>query len=234
MKREGHPSIEGTSSLALVTVLCTILCLVVVPALGFARVRLGVEAGVNLSTLRYDDELPPWDPGWQASFAGGTNFEIPLVDRFSLMTGPRYVRQGNRVKYDTGPGSVRQVGEFRVVQDYVSLPILLAFRPLPSRRFFVSLGPEIAYLLSGRLVVEETLFTGGVPEERSEYADIEDDLKKTNLSLDFGGGLEFSLEKHIGVLQLRYTHGVSGVAEKDRWFSDWKTRGIEGLLGVRW
>ncbi|MBI5711238.1 MAG: PorT family protein [Candidatus Eisenbacteria bacterium] len=225
---------ETILSRTLRTWLCAILLLIVAPSLGRARIHAGVEAGLNLSSLRYDDQLPPWDPGWRTSFTGGACLEIPLRGRFALAAGLRYVQQGNRVKYDTGPGSLRQVGEFRVVQNYVSIPMLLKCRPLPSRRIILSVGPEIGFLLSGRLIVEETLITGGVPDERTEYDNIRDHLRKTNLTLDVGTGFEFPMENHVGVMSLRYTHGLTGTANKDAWFSDWKTRGIEWLVGMRW
>jgi hypothetical protein len=213
---------------------CTIVCLSLAPSVGSAHVGIGGQAGVNVSTCRYDDELPPWSPGWRASFTGGSELEVLFNKRLSLMTGPRYVRQTNRVKYDTGPGSFRQVGEFRAVQDYLSLPVLLAVRPFPSRRLFISVGPEVSLLLSGRFIVEETLLIGSSREERQSKEDIKDKLKSTNVTLDAGLGIEFPLGKHLAVTGVRYTHGIVGVAEKSAWFSDWKTQGIESLVGIRW
>jgi hypothetical protein len=146
----------------------------------------------------------------------------------------RYVQEGNRVEYDTGPGSVRQVGEFRMVQNYLSVPLLLQFRPPRMGGFFLSLGPEVAFLLSGRLIVEQTIDIGSGPVPNTEYDDIHRDLEPTNLSLDAGLGVEVPMENHVGVVQLRYSHGLTGVADPDEWFSDWKTQGIEWLAGMRW
>jgi hypothetical protein len=215
-----------------------VLLLVAFPASGLARVRPGVEAGVNLSSLGYDD-LPSfyddlWNPRWKTSFTGGASVEFPLQGRLALTTGLRYVQQGNRVKYDTGPGLVQRVGEFRVVQNYLAMPMLLEGRPLPSRRFVFSFGPEIALLLSGRQIVEETVFTAGVPQTRSEDNNIKNDLKSTNVSLDAGIGFEFPMENHVGLVSLRYSRGLTGVAKKDAWVSDWKTREVDASVGMRW
>ena len=75
---------------------------------------------------------------------------------------------------------------------------------------------------------------GGIRVDHSAYDDIRRDLQSTNVTLDAGAGFEFPMENHVGIAQIRYTHGVTGVAKKDKWFSDWKTRGVEALTGVRW
>ncbi|NOT34769.1 MAG: PorT family protein [Candidatus Eisenbacteria bacterium] len=212
---------------------CLMILLTALPSLGRAEVRAGVEIGVNLSSLSYDDDdhflLSYWDRDWSNSLTGGVSLDVTLRARLGLETGLRYIRQGNRVEYDTGPIGPRAVGKFRIVQDYLSIPVRLAYRPFASRRLCFSLGPEIALLLSGRLIVEESM-----PEERSEDNNIKDDLDSSNLSLNAGAGLEFPVENHVGVLSLRYSHGLTGVAKEDRWFSDWKTRGVELLVGMQW
>ena len=216
---------------------CLCLCLAAIvvglPSTAQAGVRPGVEVGLNLSSLSYVDDssflFSFWDRRWRTSLSGGTSLQLPLRGRFNLVMGMRYVQQGNRVRYDTGPGAFRQVGEFRVVQNYLSFPVLVSWRPLPSKRVFLSLGPEVAFLLSGRLIVEES-----IPGDRTEYRDIEDDLEPVNLSLDAGVGFEFPVEHHVAIVGLRYSHGLTGVADEDDWISNWKTRGVEGLLGMRW
>jgi outer membrane protein with beta-barrel domain len=203
----------------------------------FARLRPGIEAGLDVSSLHYDENFPfvPWDKEWRTSFTGGATLEIMQHGRFTLVSGLRYVQQGNRVKFDTGPDPLFQlVGEFRIVQNYLAVPALVELRLLGSRRLFVSLGPEIGFLLSGRLIVEETEISGGRRDESTEYRNIRDDLDPTDVTLDAGTGFEFPMENHVGVVQIRYTHGLTGVAKKDQWFSDWKTRGVEVIAGVRW
>ncbi len=196
--------------------------------------QIGLVAGVNVSRFRYDDELPPWDPGWRASFTGGTEVVVPFGNRLSVLTGPRYVRHTNRVKYDTGPGSLRQVGEFHATQDYLSLPVLLALRPLPSRRLFVSVGPEVGVLLAGRLIVDETLTIGASSDRRHSNENIKNKLKCANLSLDVGLGFEFPVGGHVAVTNVRYLSGLVGVAKKSAWYSNWTTEGVESFVGFRW
>ena len=201
------------------------------PAL--AGVRLGVEIGANVSSLRYEhlDAFPPitshWDPGWRMSFTGGASLELPLRRQLSVMTGLRYVQQGNRVKFNY-PGSPPLIGEFRIAQHYLAMPLLLAFRPSPSRRYFFAAGPEGALLLNGKT------FTDSSPGLASTSWSITHQLERANLLIDAETGLEFPAGRHYGVAILRYTHGLVDTEKKADWVVTWKTRGVEGLLGMRW
>ncbi len=200
-----------------------------------AQVRVGIQAGVNLSRFQYENQFPYWDQQWGESFAGGVEVELPFHPRWSLMTGARYVRYSNRVQYDTGPWPYGHAGQYRTDQDYASVPVLLAFRPLSSRRLFLTLGPEVGFLISGRLYVQETRTSFG-NEELPWDVNIRDELKDVNLSLDAGFGLEFPLGSHVAVTSVRYTHGIVSVAKKLDWpsYSDRATQGVEGLMGFRW
>ena len=54
------------------------------------------------------------------------------------------------------------------------------------------------------------------------------------LTMNLGAGFEFPMENHVGVVQMRYVHGLTNVAEEDAWFTGFKTQGVEVLTGVRW
>ena len=199
-----------------------------------AAVRLGFEIGANVSSLGYENLdaisfiTSHWDPGSRTSLTGGTSLEFPLRRRFSVMTGLRYVQQGNRVKFDF-PGSQPVTGEFRIAQHYLAVPLLLAFRPVPSRRFSLAAGPEGAVLLNGKI------FTDYSPSGGASTSDsITRRLERANLSLDVETSLEFPARNHFGSVILRYTHGLVDVEKKADWGVAWKTRGVEGLVGMRW
>src|SRR5262245_44422317 len=208
-----------------------------------ARLRPGTEVGLNVSTLGYDEPSSDWDNGWRTSFTGGVVLEILQRGRFALVSGLRYVQQGTKVEYEywTAPGAAAKIdmpsktsilvpvrGEFRVRQDYLAVPVFAECR---WSRLFVSLGPEIGILMSGRMDTES--FVGYI-RAPSTSRNIKDDLKPANLTLDAGVGFQFPMESHVGVVQARYAHGLTGVANKDAWVTDWKTRGVEVLTGVRW
>ncbi len=202
------------------------------PAL--ARIRIGVEACVNVSTLDYFHEpqvsFLTWNNGWRPSFTAGAVVDIPIHRRFALTTGLRYVQQGNTVEITVvGPPAV---GEFRVLANYLAVPVLLEFRPIATSGFFLSLGPEVGFLVSGRLQTELRASGPGYPFEGSQ--DIHDDLEDVNVTIDGAAGFAFPLGGHEGTVQLRYTHGTTSAAKKERWVSDWSTQGVEFLTGLRW
>ncbi len=207
------------------------LCLVLLATPGDARTafRPGVELGVNVSSLSYDDErafpIPYWDHHWRPSLTGGVTLEIPFRERWSVATGLRYVQEGNRVTFDVGG----TVGEFRIAQHYVGLPVRAAWRPFPARNVVVAVGPEVAFLVSGRSVIEYSS-----PPATSSSSDITDALDRVHLALEAETGVEFPLQGRTGCVTLRYAHGLTADAKRNNWASDWKTRGIECLLGFEW
>lgn len=188
-----------------------------------ARMRPVVEAGLHLSTLDYDQELDFWRNGWRPSFTAGASVEIRLGERFRLAPGLRYVRKGNRVRYDGF------TGQFRIVQDYVALPLTLQVTPFRSRPIALSIGPEVGILASAHSFYEPgVVFSGG------SYADIQNDLEDLDVVLDVGAEYAFPIENHEGLVRFRYSHGLTGVAREGHWVTDWTTRGLNLGLGLRW
>lgn len=197
----------------------------------WAGVQLGLEVGGNFSSLSYKTlaVLPPflhWDPEWRTSITGGVSLEFPLRRRVSILTGLRYVQQGNRVQFSTTGPTV--TGDFRVVQHYAAVPVLLTLRPFPSRRYFIAAGPEGAVLINGKI------FADSSPPGSLSSSSITKALERTNLWVDSEAGVEFPAGHHVGTVALRYTHGLVDAERKQDWIVAWKTRGVEGLVGMRW
>ena len=217
----------GASFRSACTLPLMVLLIVASPSRSAARVRPGIEVGLNYSSFNYYhlDVVPAtyWDPGWRPSFTGGATLQVPIRGRLDLVTGVRYVQQGNRVKFDDG----FLKGEFRIYADYISVPALLTYYPMPQRRFFVSLGPEVGLLVSAYTIFDFPLLG-------SAYANDKNNLESTNVVVDGSAEYEFPVENHTGLVSLRYAHGLSGIAKNGHWLTDWDTRGVEMLLGMRW
>ena len=198
-----------------------------------AKVRPSLELGANLSSLGYEhlEDISfitdHWDPGWRMTLAGGVLLEVPVRSRLSLLTGLRYLEQGNRVKLDF-PAPFPLTGKFRIAQHYLAVPALVAVRPFRSRRILLAAGPEGAWLMNGKMYTETS-----PPDPRSSTS-ITKNLKPANLSLDAQASLEFPAARHAVSITLRYTHGLIDVQRKQDWGVAWKTRGVEGLVGMRW
>lgn len=209
------------------------LLLFALPCIARGGVRPGIEGGANVSSLSYDDDdfailFDHWDRRWRPSFTGGLTLELPIRGNWALFTGLRYVQEGNLVKLDFRP-IAGPVGEFRIHAHYLALPVRAAWRPFPSRRLLVAIGPEVALLVAGQLDYEYTW-----PEASSREDDIVDDLDRVMLALGAETGLEFPLEGHTGCVTLRYSHGLTSASKTDQWVSDFRTRGVECLLGMKW
>jgi hypothetical protein len=83
--------------------------------------------------------------------------------------------------------------------------------------------------------VEEEYTTYGFPPTQFDGTmDIGSILEDVNVAIDAGAGFSFPLAGHVGIVQARYSQGITSAAKKDQWFSDWKTQGVEFLAGMRW
>ena len=223
---------EGRWVMSAGFLLWIVLLSIVSASRAVAGMRAGVEIGLNYSSLHYYhlDQVPQiyWDPGWRPSFTGGVTLQVPIRGRLNFATGLRYLQQGNRVKFDTGPADpTRLVGEFRVYQDYLSVPALLTWYPTTRQRFFLSLGPEIGLLLAAHSVQEFSMFP-------SKSFDDKDNIESINVTADAAAGYEFPMERDVETLSLHYTHGLTGVAKREDWNTGWETRGVELMFGMRW
>lgn len=198
-----------------------------------ARPRFGLEAGVNVASLAYDEELTFWDTSSRMTFVGGATVQFPLSERFGLKTGVRYVQKGNDVEFIPLPNVFLLGGGFHVMQNYLTVPLWLEVRPMPMGMTFLA-GPEVGFLLSARQKAESIIDFGNGPERIGLTEDIRDQLEDTDLAMVVGMGVEFPLGTQTGALNVRYSHGLVGVAKEDAWFSDWKTRGLETTFGLRW
>jgi hypothetical protein len=192
-----------------------------------AEVRPAFEWGLHHSGVAYDRDLGDlfgirWRNGWRPSFTAGASVGFPLGRRWALAPGVRYVQKGNRIRYSTGLAE----GDVRQVLNYLAMPVILEVRPFTSRSIALTVGPEVAFLLSAYTVGED----GGDGMFRDEQGSIED------LDVSVEGGVEyaFRLENHEGFMRVRYSHGVVAVAEPPQWITAWSTRGLRWTMGIRW
>jgi hypothetical protein len=206
------------------------MCVVTTPAI--AQARLAVDAGIHYTTVDYDLDLEnffsgpgtTWENGWRATFTGGASVEFPLGQHWAVSPGLRYVQRGNNFRLDAG--SI--VNEGHLVQNYLALPVILHVRPFSTDRIALQAGPEIAFLLSAWSAVDAK--GSGLGAFRTDT----DAIKNVDVSLEGGVEYAFPMENHEGFVRLRYSYGVTGVAEPGQWISDWSSRGVESTFGLRW
>jgi len=231
-----------------------------VPAMAGTGVRFGAEGGINhaMATCVWAENPFDLHPKLAPAWSAGATLDVPLGRRLSLATGARYIEYGDRWDLTFGDAyqpdpdvpAMQTTFKHHLVWRYVAVPALLRFRPIASRGLFVEAGPEVGYLIMA--ATRSTItglgafvpFAGGVEAsrrrarpaaaifERVGTYDATHAFQRWNLSMAGGAGYEFPLRGHTGLVELRYTHGLTDIAKSSDLVR--RTRGLELLAGWRW
>lgn len=161
-----------------------------------AQIKFGAKLGANFYQIGGDAD----DAGLKESrkikigIAGGGIVNIPISSMFSFQPEILYSMQGNLQK--EGDASLK----FNL--NYINIPLLAQLNT--SSGFYAETGPQIGFLMSGKLVEDD-----GTDEETE---DIKDDLK----SIDFGWaiGLGYKTKSGLG-FGARYNLGFSNIIDED-------------------
>jgi hypothetical protein len=202
------------------------LALALGPATARGEVRPGIDFGPSVVWTAYDEKLPVWTTGDRIDFSGGVTGEVGLGPRFGLVSGLRYSGLGNHIDVEFPEGT----GEAEIHQRYLVVPVWLRYDFPSLGGLFLQAGPEVGYLLSARVTSEAPMPGGAVLETDDS---VTDDMKRSNVSLSGGVGVRRSLGERSLEFVLRYSRGMTDVAEDEEWFSNWKTREIHVGLGLR-
>jgi hypothetical protein len=202
-----------------------VLLLALLPATARAEFRPGIDFGPSIVWTAYDEKLPEWTTGDRIDFSGGITGEVDLGTRFGLLSGLRYSGLGNHIEVETLSGP----GEAEIFQRYLVVPLWLRY-DAGLGGLFLQAGPEVGYLLSARATSEQPLPGGGVVETDDSVTDV---MKRSNVSLSGGIGVRRSLGERSLEFVLRYSRGLTDVAEDEEWFSNWKTRELHLGFGLR-
>jgi hypothetical protein len=206
--------------------LLAVALLGLLPSVARAELRPGLDVGPSVVWTAYDEKLPIWRTGDRIDVSGGITAELDLGTRFGLVSGIRYAGLGTHIDLETTDGS----GDLDLHQRYLVVPLWLRFDAPSLGGVFLQAGPEVGYLLSASMEVEEPL-PGGQVSERKET--VTGELKRSNLSLSGGIGMRRSLGTRSLEFVVRYSRGMVDVAEDEEWFSNWKTRELNLALGLR-
>jgi hypothetical protein len=172
----------------------------------------------------YPQVKPMWygvKGGWNYSFTnveiGGLNvqgrhglhagavFEYWISDLFAIHSNALYNMKGNMWERDLGFfGTV----EYKWAFDYLSFPILAKFAFGDKVKFYVIVGPEFSFLLSGNEVKE-----GEAWEYAGEITG-ETDIKEYMNSFEFAANLGFGVDIHADpVVIFIEIHGSLGLTD---------------------
>lgn len=164
-------------------------------------IQWGLKAGVNYFKIggrSFDNTYSP-------SFSGGGYAEINFSSKWALQPELLFNQVQGKTSADFGQIYQGVSGQL-VTVDYVAVPVLLAFRPIPE--LSILLGPQYGFA-----VAQTTGLLG--PSGTSGGSDA-NAFSKSDFSLIFGGQLNFNKIK-VG---LRYSEGlvnVNGINSTDAW-----------------
>ena len=186
--------------------------IVTLPAIAAAQspLTVGVKGGVNIATLKIDDDEDNPDIKSKIGAVGGLFVGKQINDNIGWRLEGLFSQKGAK---DEEAGD-----DFKFKLTYIDVPFLLTLGPASSgdTRFNVFTGPQVSFNTKAE-------FTDG-----TDSVDVKDEIKST----DFGWVLGAGLEKGRVTADVRYTLGLSNIfdAEED---GGTKNRVFSVMVGIK-
>lgn len=168
-------------------------------------VEIGAKAGGNFYKIggrSFDNKTYP-------SFSGGAYAELNFTPKWTLqpeLLWSETIANTGDAFNGIYPGGISS----KIYLNYISLPVLVAFKPVPELSILV--GPEYSYCISQ---------TTGVYYNQNAFS-------KSDFSIDFGGQLNLGNVK-FGARYKVGLNNVNGINGSD----DWRVHGFQLYLGYR-
>ena len=202
----------------------------------------GFRIGVNMADIQVEDGESSESYGNRFGPAIGAFVNIPLNRNFSVRPELWYLRKGAQASFDFSFLGEDLSFESSFLFDYIEVPVLLSYTPSTGGNTVPNLfaGPSVGFLMSAKFKLEAA--------GESESTDIKSSLKSTDISLIFGGGLDFGLGSRTLAVDIRYMLGLSNILkssiedEFDDGFDEFdngnsdgsiKNKGLTVTLGLR-
>ena len=171
-----------------------ILTVVVVFTFGFvsaqekADIAFGVKGGLNISTITNAD-VDGVNSKSLVGFHVGFFGEFMISNKFAIQPEVLYSAQGTELEFEGISGDLKL--------DYITIPVMAKYYVADA--FSLELGPQIGFLVSAKAK------SGG------ESEDVKDELKSTDVSLNFGLGYDITQNFIIGA---RYNFGLTRLQDE--------------------
>lgn len=171
-----------------------ILTVVMVFTLGFvnaqekADMAFGVKGGLNISTITNAD-VDGVNSKSLVGFHVGFFGEFMVSNKFAIQPEVLYSAQGTELEFEGISGDLKL--------DYITIPVMAKYYVADA--FSLELGPQIGFLVSAKAK------SGG------ESEDVKDELKSTDVSLNFGLGYDITQNFMIGA---RYSLGLTRLQDE--------------------
>jgi hypothetical protein len=175
-----------------------LLILAAFTSLSQAQMQIGPKVGLNISNVSGSDA---GSPDSKTGFAGGLFFMYQFSNMFAIQPEAYYTMKGAKEKQDIEGYTV----EATVSLDYIEVPLLLKLIiPIQGSSVHpaVFAGPAVGFNTTHKVKVEV--------EGQSAEDDIPD-VKSTEFSLVFGGGVGFPVGNNELGFDVRYNLGLTTI-----------------------
>lgn len=153
-----------------------------------ADMAFGVKGGLNISTITNAD-VDGVNTKSLVGFHVGFFGEFMISNKFAIQPEVLYSAQGTELEFEGISGDLKL--------DYITIPVMAKYYVADA--FSLELGPQIGFLVSAKAK------SGG------ESEDVKDELKSTDVSLNFGVGYDITPNFMIGV---RYSLGLTRLQDE--------------------
>jgi hypothetical protein len=163
------------------------------------KVKLGVKAGLNVSSLAFDEsEL---NSSNKTGFTAGIMVEIPLLKNFSFQPEVLYSQQGTKNSFSDSDVTNSNY-KCTIELNYLNIPVMLKYYVI--KGLSLQAGPQIGILLKANNKYQDN-FLG---YENQESFDLKEYSAGIDTSVNFGLGYQF---KDKFYTDLRYNISYSNV-----------------------
>ena len=185
------------------------LCFVFAVNYSQAQARIGLKAGLNLSTMTLKESGMSLDPKTMTGFHVGLISEIPLNDKLFFQPGILYSTKGS--KYSVSGMDVS------ITPSFVEVPVNVLFKSdLGSAKLLLFAGPYFAFGIGGD--VKSPSDTKAISYGSGDQKD----MKSFDFGLNFGAGVEVSNFQ----ITAQYGLGLSNLAPVTTNSAEMKVRTI--------
>jgi hypothetical protein len=207
----------------------TILLIIIFSITGLSQIKIGGQLGLNLSDASYSasDNYVAAKTKMKVFPMFGLLAEFKIDDHFFIQPEISYIPRGTEfdplVNIYTGADMPGTSGTQTL--DYLEIPILLKVKfGKEQLKPYVFFGPSIGILSKSEAELRNSGSTTTTENSSS--------FESTNIGLDFGGGVEYALNKQIDIFaNLRYSMGLGDILKDDVF--DWKTYGYQLNIGIK-
>ncbi|MEL1253625.1 porin family protein [Flavobacterium sp. DGU38] len=146
------------------------------------KVKLGVKAGLNVSSLTFDEnEL---DSSSKNGFTAGLMAEIPLAKNFLVQPELLYSQQGMKLSY-SDPEVENSHYKSTIALNYINIPVMLKYYVV--KGLSLQAGPQVGILLKANNKYQDN-FLG---YDNHEKMDLKEYSNGIDASVNFGIGYQF-------------------------------------------